>query len=175
MQQAGVTIAYVGTGFLPNIASDCAAQNYHPQFIYQLTGSTASAVTPLLANPVDNGVITLDWAFPWFLQSPSLKNFHKVMNEYGGGVPLGPTTAVVWESFVELQFAMSKFAALKNTSLSVGRGLENELYTIRPTTRVGGLLAPLNIQRGKSKSEDCFFTITIANSKLQGNLTPTCG
>jgi len=175
MQQAGVTIAYVGTGFLPQIAEDCAAQNYHPQFIYQLTGSVAD-VDPILTNPDDNGVITLNWAFPWFSTSPLLKTFHKVMNEYGGGIPLGPTTAVVWESLVELQYAMSKWAVVKSThGLSVGKGLESELYTIRANVRVGGLLAPMTIQRGVSKIEKCFFTITIKNAKLQGSLTPTCG
>jgi hypothetical protein len=176
MQQAGVTAAYVATGFLPNIASDCAAQNYHPQWIYNVVGSTQANVNPLLASADDNGVVTLDWAFPWFLHVPALLTFHKVMAKYGGGIPLGPTTAVTWEAFVELQYAMSKFAAIKNThGIAVGKGLENELYTIRPNTRVGGILVPMTIQRGVSKQENCFFKMTIANGKLQGTMTPTCG
>jgi branched-chain amino acid transport system substrate-binding protein len=176
MQQAGVTIAYVGTGFLPNIANDCAAQNYHPQYIYQLTGNTANNVTPIVSNPVDNGVITLDWAFPWFLQVPALKTFHKVMQEYGGGIPLGPTTAVTWEAFAELQYAMSRFAAIKNThGLPVGRGIENELYSIRSNIRIGGVDSPLNIVRGTNKIQKCFYTISISNGKLVGSMTPTCG
>jgi len=175
MQQAGVTAAYVATGFLPNIAQDCAAQGYHPQWIYNIVGSTQANVDPLLANPVDNGVITLDWAFPWFSQSPVLHTFHKVIQEYGGGVSVGPTTAVTWESFVELQYAMTKYAALKKTHVAVGQGLENALYTIRPNMRVGGLLVPMTIKHGVSKQENCFFQIDIANQKLSGNLTPVCG
>lgn len=175
MQQAGVTIAYVATGFLPNIASDCAAQGYHPQFIYNLVGGITDSVNPLLANSNDNGVITLDWSFPWWSPSPALVPFRKALSKYGGGTPIGPTTAAVWESFVELQYAMTKFAAIKSPHVAVGVGLENALYTIRPNMRVGNLLVPMNIQRGVSKQENCFYTMTITKNKLQGNLTPTCG
>lgn len=175
MQQAGVTEAYVATGFLPQIAEDCAAQNYHPQFIYNLVGSIDANVTPLLSTADDNGTILLDWTFPWFLHVPALTTFHKVLAKYGGGIPLGPTTGVTWESFIELQYAMAKFAAIKKPKTAVGVGLENELYTIRSNTRVGGILVPMTIKRGVAKQENCFFTMSITNQKLQGTMAATCG
>jgi len=65
---------------------------------------------------------------------------------------------------------MSKFAGDQKTphGIAVGKGLENELYTIRPNTRVGGILVPMTIQRGVSKQENCFFKMTIANGKPKG-------
>jgi branched-chain amino acid transport system substrate-binding protein len=167
------TVDAVWTIFLPRIAGDCTAQNYSPKWETVIVGGNDNVVQPLVSDTAKAkySVFSLQWAFPWFLNTPALNDFHQAVSQYGGGIAAGPTTAETWQGLTVAQYALSKLGPNPTSS-----DFLNALYTIKNQS-IGGVTVPLTYTQGaKIQEVPCFFTTEVSDGQLSAprSMSPVC-
>jgi branched-chain amino acid transport system substrate-binding protein len=135
-----------------------------------LVGGMQNTVQPLLVDTTKYDVYSLQWAFPWFLDTPALSTYHAAINQYGGGAA-GPTSAETWMELTVAQYALSKVGANPNSAAFL-----SALHTINNQS-IGGVTPPLNYAQGQKAIEvRCFYEVKMSAGQLSApsGMTPVC-
>ena len=172
---AGVDVLTSATDSLTatRVASDCAAQGYHPGWV----GNDGSVTQAWLKTPALNGVLTGQPVFPYGDTSTQAeKDFRAAIQQYAPGIvgssSFSENDAEDWTGG-QLFVAAAKAANMGDnpTSAQVLQGL----YALHGET-LDGLVPPLTYTAGQPTQINCWFYLGITNGQFTtpDGLTPSC-
>jgi branched-chain amino acid transport system substrate-binding protein len=160
-----------GAPLLPNLARDCARQDYKPKWT---SGDGQISQNSWLKDPNIKEAIAAVYSFPYMLtkgdtpeQTKSLQAFHKAMNKYAPKVLKSdnkqPAT-VTWTAALAFGQAASTIAAGTPATPAL---IKSGLYTFKDET-LGGLAPnPMTFTEGQPHPHNsCWFGIVLKNHKL---------
>jgi branched-chain amino acid transport system substrate-binding protein len=162
---AGVNAMEVGEAPIAwtNVATACATQGFHPQWIASSSEVNASN----LATSALNGMIVQLVDFPWIDQStPATKAYYDALKTYEPSVLTGAGfDASSSEAWTALQlFAAAVQAGHPGSSVTTADVL-NGLWSLKDDT-LGGLAPPLTFTQGKPAGNvTCGFVVADKNGK----------
>jgi branched-chain amino acid transport system substrate-binding protein len=172
-KQAGATdVGIEGAPLLPNLARDCARQNYNPTWT---SGDGQISQNSWVKDPNIKKAIAAVYSFPYLLtkgdtpeQTASLKQFHAAMDKYAPKIlksDLKQPATVTWTAAKAFEkAALTIPAGTKATPALIKAGL----YTFKDET-LGGLAPnPMTFTKGEASHphNSCWFSIVLKNHKL---------
>jgi branched-chain amino acid transport system substrate-binding protein len=172
-KQANTTdVGIEGAPLLPNLARDCARQDFNPTWT---SGDGQISQNSWLKDPNIKKAIAAVYSFPYMLtkgttpeQTKSLQAFHTAMNKYAPNILKSdekqPSTTV-WTAAKAFEAAASTIpAGTAATPALIKKGL----YTFKDET-LGGLAPnPITFTEGEANHphNSCWFGIVLKNGKL---------
>jgi len=162
--------AVVATVDVPQLATDCAEQGYHPL----LVGSGASIpISDLETTPELDNVVGVSGAFPWWQQGPQTADFFQAMRQYApeylpGGSKRDQTSIVApaaWSGGVVFANAV-KNAAVSPGAIVTRADVIRGLSLIQGSTN-GGYTPPVSYGNGKTPAKQvaCFWLYHVENAQ----------
>jgi branched-chain amino acid transport system substrate-binding protein len=172
-KQANTTdVGIEGAPLLPNLARDCARQDFNPTWT---SGDGQISQNSWLKDPNIKKAIAAVYSFPFMLtkgttpeQTKSLKTFHTAMNKYAPSILKSdnkqPSTTT-WTAAKAFEAAASTIPAGTPATAAL---IKQGLYTFKDET-LGGLAPnPITFTEGEANHphNSCWFGMVLKNGKL---------
>jgi branched-chain amino acid transport system substrate-binding protein len=176
MKQAGangVSILSAGA-VIQSFATSCASQDFTPKYVETFTSTNNSmlGLAPL------NGTLEVDPDVPATDTAvPAIATMTQALNQYEPGTTtskdFGPGQTFMWAGGL-LFAAAAKAANLGDNSTAAD--VLNGLYSLPANETLDGVAPPLNYQRGKPTSVNCWFYAQIQNHQYTApfGAAPNC-
>jgi branched-chain amino acid transport system substrate-binding protein len=161
--------ASVSSSMAERIVEDCARQDYTP--IFGASGTSFDGETIGVGKAKGATFGGLINSFPWWLDTPEVKQYRDVMAKYAPGKPTkSPNATGAWAAFEMFRTAAATISDNPTSTEIMG------LMTKVSGERLGGL-APvaLTFTAGKpSPAVNCFWIYRYSNGITTGSNNPTC-
>jgi branched-chain amino acid transport system substrate-binding protein len=161
--------ASVSSAMAERIVEDCARQDYTPIFGASGTSFDGETIaTGKAKSATFGGLIN---SFPWWLDTPEVKQYRDVMAKYAPGKPWrSPNATGAWAAFEMFRKATTTLSDNPSAAEIMG------LMTKVSGEKLGGLApVPLTFTAGKpSPAVNCFWIYRYSNGVTTGSTAPSC-
>jgi len=142
------------------VATNCAAQGYHPLYV-QAQGAVYSAYKN---NPLFNGSVGVIGIFPWWsATNPGIQEFQQAFSKYKPELDAFTTPYTVMETWDALQLVAT--AAAKVPASPSATDITSGIYSLPAGFTLNGLIPPETLVQGKSHTNPCFYILGIRNGQ----------
>jgi branched-chain amino acid transport system substrate-binding protein len=146
----------VSSGVSLKLASDCATQDYTPEFFFPY-----HAFQPALTKIQGLNALAMLPTLPWYADVPATKDFRSAMSQYADLSKADETSMYAWVGLEAFRAAAAKAGATP-TKQSVMAAM----YQLKDYN-AGGLIAPVSFTQGQpSPYVKCYFVAGYSDGKF---------